>query len=76
LSRWNLLRQYLILDYIANADDLLIIQDAEDRLQKSICTLQKTGKDYNIKISVNKTNIMASIGKYLVWIKIIIAAKT
>lgn len=57
------INQNLILNYLAYVDGLLTIKDKEDRLQKSNFKIQETGKDYNTKISVNKTETMAFIGK-------------
>ena len=52
------------------ADDQVIIQDSEDKLQKSVYLLNQISKDYNLKISTEKTKIMAFKGKHLVRSKI------
>ena len=52
------------------ADDQVIIQDTEDKLQKSVYILHQLSKDYNLKISTNKTKIMALKGKHSVRSKI------
>jgi len=41
------------------ADDQVFIQDSEDKLQKSVYILNQMCKDYNLKISTDKTKIMA-----------------
>ena len=48
------------------ADDQVIIQDSEDKLQKFAYILNQMSKDYNLKISTDKTKIMAFKGKHLV----------
>jgi len=48
------------------ADDQVIIQDSEDKLQKSVYLLNQMNKDYNLKISTDKTKTMAFKGKHLV----------
>jgi len=52
------------------ADDQVIIQDSEDKLQKSVYILNQMSKDHNLKISTDKTKIMAFKGKRLVFSKI------
>ena len=47
-----------------------IIQDSEDKLQKSVYILNQFSKDYNLKISIDKTKIMAFKWKHLVRSKI------
>jgi hypothetical protein len=46
------------------------MQDSEDKLQKSVYILNQMCKDYNLKISTDKTKIMALRGKHLVLSKI------
>jgi hypothetical protein len=48
----------------------VIIQYSEDKLQKSVYILTQMSKDYNLKISTDKTKIMAFKGKHLVRSKI------
>jgi len=52
------------------ADDKVIIQDSEDKLQKSVYMLKEMSKEHNLKISTDKTKIMAFKGKSLVRSKI------
>jgi len=52
------------------ADDQVIIQDSEEKLQKSVYILNQMNKDYNLKISTDKIKIMAFKGKHLVRFKI------
>lgn len=54
------------------ADDLAIIQETEDDLQRSLHQLNNLCKTYNMKISYNKTKVMAFKGTYPVRTKIII----
>jgi hypothetical protein len=43
---------------------MLIIQENEYALQKSMYELQKLSKNYNFNISTTKTKVMALEGKY------------
>jgi hypothetical protein len=43
---------------------MLIIQENEDTLQKSMYELQKLSNNYNFNISTTKTKVMAFQGKY------------
>jgi len=52
------------------ADDQVVIRDSEDKLQKSVYILNQMSKDYTLKISTDKTKIMAFKGKHLVRSKI------
>jgi len=52
------------------ADDQVIIKDPEDKVQKSVYILNQMHKDYNLKISTDKTKIMVFKGKHLVRCKI------
>jgi hypothetical protein len=45
-----------------SADDEVVIQDSEDKLQISVYTLNQMRKDYNLKRSTDKTKIMAFKG--------------
>jgi len=65
-----MLKSNLYLNTLLFADDQVIIQDPEDKLQKSVYILNQTSKDYNFKISTDKTKIMAFKGKRLVRSKI------
>jgi len=62
-----MLKRNLYFNTILFADDqaIILIQDSEDKLQKSIYILNKMGKDHNLKISKYKTKIMAFKGKHL-----------
>lgn len=57
------------------ADDLWIIQDSENDLQKSVYVLNEICKEYNFKISIDKTKIMAFTGKHPTRSKIVIDNK-
>jgi predicted enzyme involved in methoxymalonyl-ACP biosynthesis len=49
-----MLKRNLYLNTLIFADDQVIIQDSEDRLQKSVYILNQLSKDYNLKISTDK----------------------
>lgn len=70
------LREGTNLNSLIYADDLTIIQNNEDDLQRSIYRLKILCEDYNLKISKDKTKIMAFEGKETVRSKIIIDNKT
>ena len=67
-----MLKRNLYLITLLFADDQIIIRDFEDKLQKSVYsyTLNQRSKDYNLKISTDKTKIMVFRGKHLVRSKI------
>ena len=65
-----MLKRNLYLNTLLFADDQVIIQDSEDKLQKSIYILNEMSKDYNLKISTDKTKTMVFRGKHLVRSKI------
>jgi len=65
-----MLKRNLYLNTLLFADDQVVIQDSEDKLQKSVYILNQICKDYNLKISRDKTKIMAFKGKHLVRSKI------
>jgi len=65
-----LLKRNLYLNTLLFADDQVFIQDSEDNPQKSVHILNQMSKDYNLKISRDKTKIMAFKGKHLVRSKI------
>jgi hypothetical protein len=44
------------------ADDVLIIQENEYALQKSMCELLELSSNYNFNISTTKTKVMAFQG--------------
>ena len=54
-----MLKRNLSLNTLLFADDQVIIPDSEDKLHKSVCILNQMSKDYNLKISTDKTKIMA-----------------
>ena len=61
------------LNILMFADDLAIIQNNENELQRSVYILNQLGKQYyNMKISLKKTKVMAHHGKFPVRSKIII----
>jgi hypothetical protein len=60
----------LYLNTSLSADDQVIIQDTEDKLQKSVYILNQVRKDRNLKISTDETKIMVFKGKHLVVSKI------
>ena len=53
-----MLKRKLYLNSLLFADDQVIIQDSEDKLQKYVYILNQMSKDYNLKISTDKTKIM------------------
>jgi len=65
-----MLKSNLHLNILLFADDQAFIQDSEDKLQKSVYILNHLSKDYNHKISTDKTKIMAFKRKYLVRSKV------
>lgn len=66
------LKNNTFLNSLLYADDKVIIQDSEDKLQKSIYVLNKITKEYNFKIAAQKTKTMAFKGKYPIRTKIVI----
>ena len=60
-----MLKRNLYLNTLLFADDKVITQDSEDKLQKSVYILKQMSKDYNLKISTDKTKIMDFKGKHL-----------
>jgi hypothetical protein len=64
------LKRNIYLNTLLFADDQIIIHDSEDKLQKSVHLSNQMSKDYNLKISTDKTKIMAFKGKHLVRSKI------
>jgi hypothetical protein len=65
-----MLKRNLYLNTLPFADDQVIIQDCEDKLQKPVYIVNQMRKVYNLKISTDKTKIMAFKGKHLVRSKI------
>ena len=65
-----MLKRNLYLNTLLFVDDQEIKQDCEDKLQKSVYILNQMSKDYNIKISTDKTKITAFRGKHLVRSKV------
>jgi len=61
-----MLKISIYLNTLLFADDQVIIQDSEDKRQKSVYILNQKSKDYNLKISTDKTKIMAFKGKQCV----------
>jgi len=60
------LKRNLYLNTFLSADDQVIIQDSEDKLQKSVYILNQMSKDYILKISADKTKIVTFKGKHLI----------
>ena len=58
-----MLKRKFYLSTLLFADDQVLIQDSEEKLQKSVYTLNQMSKDYNLKISVGKTKIMSFKGQ-------------
>jgi hypothetical protein len=54
------------------ADDVVIIQKNEDDLQRSVRHLNQICKQYNFKISKEKTKVMAFWGKHPIRSKIVL----
>jgi hypothetical protein len=63
-------RQYI--NTLPFADDQILIQEKEDNLQQSVYTLHNISKEYNFKISIQKTKVMAFKGKFPIRTKIVI----
>jgi hypothetical protein len=59
-----MLNRNLYLNTLLFADDQEIIQDSEDKLQKFVYIINQMSKDYNLKISTDKTKVMAFKGKH------------
>jgi len=60
-----MLKRNLSFNTLLFAGDQVIIQDSEDKLQKSVYILNQMSKDHNLKISTDETKIMAFKGKHL-----------
>lgn len=63
------------LNILLYADDAVILQEGEDDLQRSVHHLNKICKGYDIKISKEKTKVMAFCGKSPVRTKIVVDNK-
>jgi hypothetical protein len=61
-----MLKRNIYVNTLVFADDQAIIQDSEYKLQNFVYILNQLSKDYNLKISTDKTNIMAFKGKHSV----------
>ena len=59
------LKRNRYLNTLLYADDQIIIQDTKEKLRKCVYILNQLSKDYNLKISTDKTKIMAFKGKQL-----------
>jgi len=64
------LKRNLCLNTLLFADNHVVMQDSEDKLQKSVYILNQMSKDLNLKISTDKTKIMILKGKHLLHSKI------
>ena len=65
-----MLKKNLHINTLLFANDQVIIQDVQDKLHKSLYILHQLSKDYNLKITADKTKVMAFKGKYLMRSKI------
>lgn len=54
------------------ADDVVLISDEEERLQRAMSEINKINKEYNMKIPTSKTKVMAFHRKCPTRTKIII----
>lgn len=63
------------LNSLLYADDKVIIQDSEDKMQMAVYKLHQIAADYGFKVSIEKTKTMAFKGKYPVRTKIVIEGK-
>lgn len=64
-----------ILNILLYADDVVLIQETEDDLQRSIHHLHQICQNYNIEISKEKTKVMANWGKIPIRSKIVVDDK-
>ena len=64
------LKRNLYFNTLLFADELIDLLDTEDKLQKSLYILHQLNKHYNLKISTDKTKIVAFKGKQLLRSKI------
>ena len=62
-------KRSLYLNTLFFTDYQVVIQDSEDNFQKSVYILNQMSKDYNLKISTEKTKIMAFKGNHLAVLK-------
>ncbi len=62
----------IFLNSILYADDKVIIQDTEDKMQMAVYKLNQTAIEYGFKYPQKKTKTMAYKGKYPVRTKIVI----
>ena len=60
------------LNVLLYADDVAIIQNNEEDLQRSVYKLYQLGNAYNLRISKKKTKVMAHRGKFPVRSKIVV----
>jgi hypothetical protein len=61
----------VIVNMLLFADDLVILQENKENLQKRMYELKKISNIYNFKIYTTKTKVMAFRGKYPIQSKII-----
>jgi len=66
----------LIFNTLLFADDQFIISDTEDNLQKAVCLLYSTSKEYNLEIATKKMKVFGFIGADHLRTKIIINIET
>lgn len=63
------------LEAVLFADDLAILAEDEDNLQRALYKLNAIAKEYNMKVSTGKTKVMAFYGKEPIRSKIVIDGK-
>jgi hypothetical protein len=57
---------------LLSANEVILVQNSEDKLQRSVFHLNQMCTSYSFRISVNETKVMVSIGKNTVKSMIII----
>ena len=67
---------FIFLNSLLYADDTVIIFDTEDRLQYAIYKLHNISKEFGMKISTQKSKVMAFKGKWPVRSKIVLCDQT
>ena len=63
------------IEAILFADDMAVLAEDEDSLQRSLYNLNAIAKEFNMKISAGKTKVMAFLGKEPIRSKIVIDGK-
>ncbi len=70
------LNKSICMSSLLYADDVVLIQENEDDLQRAMFQLQEVAREYSLTISVRNNKIMAFKGKYPVKTKIVINNST